>query len=127
MVPLRITLRNTELTQADATDLRRRVARLERYAKPILHCRVTIEVPQNRRRVDAERYAIRIDLELPGGTVIIDRQPHEGLTTALQQAFSAARRRIQDHMRRRRGAVKHHAVQRPAPEAFEPEVAAPTE
>jgi ribosome-associated translation inhibitor RaiA len=110
MVPLRITLRNTELSQSDAALLKRRAQRLERYAKPILHCRVTIEVPQQRRRVDAERYAIRIDLKLPGGTVIIDRQPHEGLAAALQQAFSAARRRIQDHMRRRRGAVKHHDV-----------------
>ncbi|MFI5206621.1 MAG: HPF/RaiA family ribosome-associated protein [Gemmatimonadales bacterium] len=115
MVPLRITLRNTELSQAEATDLRRRVARLERYAKPILHGRVTIEVPQHRRRVDSDRYAIRIDLELPGGTVIVDRQPHEGLGAALQQAFSAARRRIQDHMRRRRGAVKHHDDPRPVP------------
>lgn len=114
MVPLRITLRNTELSQADAAELRRRVERLERYASPILHCRVTIEVPQHRRRVDAERFAIRIDLELPGGPVIIDRQPHEGLGAALQQAFSAARRRVQDHMRRRRGAVKHHV---PEPEA----------
>lgn len=123
MVPLRITLRNTELSQADATDLVRRVARLERYAKPILHCRVTIEVPQHRRRVDKDRYAIRIDLELPGGTVIIDRQPHEGLATALQQAFSAARRRIQDHIRRRRGAVKHHQVPEPVSEVLEPEAA----
>jgi ribosomal subunit interface protein len=115
MVPLTITHRNTELSDAFITDIKRRVARLERYAKPILNCRIAIDVPQNRRRVDAERYAVRIDLELAGGTVIVDRQPHEGLAPALQQAFSAARRRMQDHMRRRRGDVKRHE--------FEPDMA----
>jgi ribosome-associated translation inhibitor RaiA len=108
MVPMRLTVRNTELSPVISADLRRRVQRLERYAAPILHGRITIEVPQHRRRVDAARYRIRLALELPGGRVIIDRQPREDLRAAIRQVLSAARRRLQDYMQRRRGAVKRH-------------------
>lgn len=52
-------------------------------------------------------------MAVPGGDIIIRRDPaekhaHEDVFVAVRDAFHAARRRLQDQVRRRRGDVKHH-------------------
>jgi len=108
MLPLRIAVRNTELSPARERDIRNRVARLARFYDRIMKCAVTIEVPQRRRRSDATRYRVRLDLTLPRGEIAITRQPRADLRTALQDTFSTARRRLEDYVRRLGGAVKAH-------------------
>jgi len=108
MLPLRIAVRNTELSPARETDIRRRVARLTRHYDRIMKCVVTVEVPQRRRRSDAAQYRVRLDLTLPKGELAITRQPRADLRTALQDTFSTAQRRLEDYARRLHGAVKSH-------------------
>jgi hypothetical protein len=50
-------------------------------------------------------YHVRVDLTAPGGEVVVNREPgedhtHEDLHVAIRDAFDAARRRLQDRMRR---------------------------
>jgi cold shock CspA family protein/ribosome-associated translation inhibitor RaiA len=111
MLPLQITVRNTELSPGAEADIRKRIAQLSRYHERIGSCRVTIEVPQRRRKSDAACYSVRLDITVPGGELVVDRQPREQLRTALQEAFSSARRRLQDYARRQQGAVKTHEPQ----------------
>lgn len=106
MVPLRIAALNFELSPALELDLRKRTARLAHFYRRMVRVVVTIDTPQRRRRSDAERYRVRLELTLPGGEVVITRQPHADLRTAFQDAFSAARRRLEDYARRQYGAVK---------------------
>ena len=107
MLPLQIAVRNTTLSEQTEATIRERATKLSQYYDRIMGCRVSVEVPHRRRR-EGMRYNVRIDLTMPGGEIVIKRQPHEELLTALQDAFNAARRRLQDYARRQRGAVKAH-------------------
>jgi cold shock CspA family protein len=108
MLPLQITLHHTTLAPELERQVRARADRLARYYGRISACRVTIDVPQSRRHSDAKRYGVRIALAVPGGAIVISRQPRADLMTELQRAFEAARRRLQDRARHLRGAGKLH-------------------
>ena len=106
---VRIVTHNAELPPEAQADVRARVERLGHYYHRIVSCRVAVDVPQRRTRTDAGLYGVRIALKVPGGEVVVNHQPRENLATALDSAFNAARRRLQDYARRQRGAVKVHA------------------
>jgi ribosome-associated translation inhibitor RaiA len=109
MLPLVLAVHNAELPPDAERDIRRRVEWLSRYYDGLVSCRVTIDLPQSRHRSDGMLYGVRIDVTVPGGELLVDRQPREELVTALDAAFKAMRRRLQDYARRQRGAVKVHA------------------
>jgi cold shock CspA family protein/ribosome-associated translation inhibitor RaiA len=104
-VPLQLTTRNVELSQAEEEMIRAAALKLESFSGRITSCRVLVEVPHRRGRT-GNRYNVRLDLGVPGGEIVIRRQPHESLATAVQDAFRAAGRRVQDHVRRVGGQVK---------------------
>jgi ribosome-associated translation inhibitor RaiA len=109
MVQAQIAVRNIELPGETEADLRERITGLSRYYERITSCVVTIDVPQRRRRSDALKYRVQLDITLPGGEVVINRQPCDELRTAVQDAFSAARRRLQAYAQRQNGLAKVHA------------------
>ena len=111
MLLQRIAVRNTDLSPEAEADVRERIAGLGRYYGRMTRCFVTIDVPQRRRKSDTLQYRVRLDIALPGGEIVINRQPREQLQTAVQDAFHAARRRLQDYARRQDGAVKAHEPQ----------------
>jgi cold shock CspA family protein/ribosome-associated translation inhibitor RaiA len=104
-LPLQIATRNFELSPADEQVVRDAAAKLESFASRIMSCRVLLEL-QSRRRRTGDRYHVRIDLVVPGGEIVIKRQSDETLLSAAQEAFKAAGRRLQDQVRKQRGAVK---------------------
>lgn len=109
---LQISYRDVPATDAIEAKVRERAARLERYHDHIMGCRVMIESP-HRRHHQGNLYHVRIDLTVPGGELVITREPtehhaHEDLYVAIRDAFDAAQRRLEDHARRQRGAVKTH-------------------
>ncbi len=106
MLSPQIVARNVQLSPDAEQDIRTRTARLSRFYDRLTSCCVTIDIPQRRRLSDAEQYRVRLDIGLPGGEVVINHQPHAELRTALDEAFSAARRRVEDYARRQRGDVK---------------------
>jgi ribosomal subunit interface protein len=110
MLPLQIAVHNTEMSPDAEADIRQRVERLSRYYDRLMSCRVTVDVPQSRRRIDAVLYGVRIDVTVPGGEIVVNRQPRAEFETALDGAFQAMRRRLQDYARRQRGAVKARAM-----------------
>lgn len=109
MLEPRITAHNTTLSPAAEADLRERISWLERYYDRIMGFRVTIDVPQGRRQTDQSRYAVRLDVTVPGDKLVVTLQSREELATALDEAFRAMRRRLQDYARRQRGDVKQRA------------------
>jgi ribosome-associated translation inhibitor RaiA len=64
---------------------------------------------EGRHRHKGRRFVVRIDLKVPGGEIVADHQHDEDPDIALREAFHAARRMLEDHVRRRRGDVKRHA------------------
>ncbi len=105
MLPLQISARNVALSPEMEADIRERATALLSYFDRVMSCRVTVEVPSRRHR-SGELHRVQVDLTVPGGEIVVRRQPHEDLRTAVQIAFNVARRRLQDYGRRRRGAVK---------------------
>lgn len=110
MLQARIAVRNVELPAEAEADLRERITGLSRYYDRITSCVVTIDVPQRRRKIDALKYRVRLEIVLPGGEIVINRQPCDELRTAVQDAFSAARRRLQTYAQRQSGLTKVHAA-----------------
>jgi ribosome-associated translation inhibitor RaiA len=107
-LPLQITVRNTDVA-ADVYDAVHAHARkLDEFYEDIMGCRVVIEVPQRHRSGTPIGFNVRIDLTVPGGELVVTRKPRLDVRTAIQDAFDAAARRLQDYARRQRGDVKQH-------------------
>ncbi len=89
------------------------VAELERYSNRITGCHVVVAQPHRHHR-EGRLYSVRVDLVVPGGEIVVNREhhldhAHEDVFVALRDAFDAARRRLEDHVRRMRGEEKAHA------------------
>jgi len=80
----------------------------------ITGCHVVIGQPHRHHRA-GRLYSVRIDLLVPGAEIVVNRDhhldhAHEDVHVALRDAFRAARRRLEDHVRRMRGAEKTHVA-----------------
>lgn len=112
-IPLQITFRHMDSSEALEAKIREKVATLERFADHIVSCRVTVEAPHQHHH-QGQLFNIKIDLTLPGIEIVADRHPdkhhaHEDVYVALRDAFKAARRQLEDYVRKQRGQVKTHA------------------
>jgi ribosomal subunit interface protein len=112
-IPLDIQFHNTDRSPAVESAIRERAAKLERFARDIVSCRVTVAGPHKHSR-HAGSYAVGVDLRFAGGEVVASRHPdehigHDDVYVAVRDAFDAARRQLQDRMRKRDGRVKTHA------------------
>jgi cold shock CspA family protein len=102
---LQITARNVQLAEAEEQMIRRAAGKLDLFWDRITSCRVLIEVPHRRHRTGMS-YNVRLDLGVPGAELAVTRRPRASLETAVQEAFDAAQRRLQDEARRTQGRVK---------------------
>ena len=111
---LRMTFRNVKTSPAIADDIRTRAEALDRLSDDSVGCHVIVEVP-HRHHHQGRVYHVRIDLNVAGAELVVSRDPgehhaHEDAHVAIRDAFNAARRRLEDHARRRRGVVKSHVL-----------------
>jgi len=111
-IPLRITYRDFAATPAIEARLREEARKLEQFHDRMVSCRVVLSAP-HRRRHKGRLYQVSIDIILPGGELVVNREArenhaHEDLYVAIRDAFNAAARRLQSHARQRRGEVKQH-------------------
>ncbi len=104
-VELQITAKGFTMTEAEASAIRQAARHLETFWDRITSCRVVVEMPRRRGR-SGRLYNVHLQLGVPGELILVKRQPREDLLTAIQQAFKAAERRVQDAVRRTRGDVK---------------------
>jgi cold shock CspA family protein len=134
---LQITYRNVKPTDTIEEWIRDEAEKLDNFYNHIVACRVAVEIPHRHHRRGGS-YHLRIDLRVPGGEIVVNREPslaadirHLGkpasskqmeidgsqrnLRLAIKSAFRTAERRLQDYARCQRGDVKLHA---PAKEAF---------
>jgi len=112
-VPLQITFRHMDTSPALEARIRQRAQELEHFYNRITSCHVTVE--SRRRQRQGNLFEVRIDLVVPGREIVVGRErgvnhAHEDAHVAVRDAFDAARRRIEDHVRHERGDVKVHAV-----------------
>lgn len=106
-VPLQITMRDIQHSEALDADIRDRVQKLELFYPRIVGCRVAVEQPHKHQH-RGKQFGVRIDLTVPGGKLVINREHHEDVYVALRDAFDAAKRKLEDYGHRQRGEVKAH-------------------
>lgn len=117
-IPLQISLRGIEHSEALDNAIREKADKLERYYDRIMSCRVVLGLAERHKR-HGKRFSARIDLKVPGGEIAITRQHDEEIQVALRDAFDAACRKLEDHAREQRGDVKAHTRERTGPSVRE--------
>lgn len=106
LVPVQITFRNTEPSEAVSADINRRIDKLSRQQGNIISCRVVVEAPLPNQRKGG-LYRVRIELGCPEGQVIVNREPdsrnqaHQDVYLAVRDAFRAAERQLEEYTHRR--------------------------
>lgn len=112
-VPLQITFRNMESSEALEADIRKRVGNMERHHSDLISCRVVVEAPLQHHRKGG-LFKVRIDIACPEGKWEINREPaaqhhaHQDVYVAVRDAFKAAERKLEGYTSRRKGKVKVH-------------------
>ncbi|NVB79872.1 MAG: ribosome-associated translation inhibitor RaiA [Kofleriaceae bacterium] len=111
--PVEITFRAMDASPAMETAVRKWVERLEQAYDRIERCAVVVEQPHRHHR-QGNQFAVHVYLTIPDRTIAITRDPsadqtHENAFVALDDAFRAARRQLQDHAQIVRGEIKAHA------------------
>ena len=111
-VPIQITWRHIDQSDAIETAIREKAEKLGNYYDRIQNCRVMVEAPHAHKH-KGKLYHIRLDITVPGKEIVVKRDPsahgaHEDIYVVIRDAFDAARRQLQDHARIQRGDVKTH-------------------
>lgn len=106
-LPLQITFRGMEHSPTIEAAIREKAAKLEHYFDRIMSCRVVIELPA-RHKQHGKPFTVHLDIKVPGGEIAVTRDQDEDFQVALRDAFDAARRKLEDHVRVQRGDVKAH-------------------
>ncbi|HEY7316340.1 MAG TPA: HPF/RaiA family ribosome-associated protein [Candidatus Binatia bacterium] len=136
-IPLQITFKNMEPSETIEAHIHEAAQRLELFCDSIMGCRVLVETPHQHHH-KGKRHHVRIDLTVPGAEFVIKRSPklltdsptryrkapdevaleerrelskyatHDDILLTIRDAFDAARRKLQDYARRRRGVLKAH-------------------
>jgi len=125
-----VTFRNVRSPERAEKWVRDEISKLTVLYPRIMACRVAVESPLRHHRLGSQ-FHIRIDLTVPGGEIVVKHEPslharvrqtgemqfakhlelktaHKNLRRAIDDAFKAAGRRLQDYARRQRGSVKSH-------------------
>lgn len=105
--PIQITTRNVPESGALEEHIREKAEKLEQFYPHIVGCHVVVEVPHKHRH-GGRLFNIRIEVKVPGGEVVVNRDLAEDAYVALRDAFDAAKRALEDYGSRQRGDVKHH-------------------
>jgi cold shock CspA family protein/ribosome-associated translation inhibitor RaiA len=110
ILPLQITFRHMDPSPALETRIRELASRLDRFSAHIMRCHVIVE-PLAHHKHQGSLYDFRIDITLPDEEIAIRHarpadHAHEDPYVALRDAFLAARRKLEDYERKRRGDIK---------------------
>jgi ribosomal subunit interface protein len=110
--PVRIAFHDVDRSDAIETYIEKRAEKLETYSTRLTQCRVTVESP-HRHQKTGRHFRVAIDLAVPGAEIVVnnaqdDDQNNTDVYAAIDQAFEQAGRRLEEYVRRRRGAVKPH-------------------
>ena len=106
-LPLEISARDVRINDETEELIRDKASKLDKLYDQIIGCRVKVDMPHRSQR-SGTAYNVRIDITVPGGELIVKREPDEDLHTAIVNSFETAQRRIKEYAEKQRGDVKTH-------------------
>jgi ribosome-associated translation inhibitor RaiA len=112
---LHIAFRNMDASASAETLVRQRAEELERLWDRISACRVVLDCVHKQNHL-SKLYRVHIDLTLPGGTVVVNRDAgsnhaHDDLQVAIRDSFDLARRKLQEYARKHDGTARRRAAE----------------
>lgn len=113
-IPLQITLRHMETSEALEARIREKVAKLEQLCDQIISCRVLVEAAHHHHH-KGYTYQVRLDIGVPGKEIVVSRDhaknhAHEDVYVALRDAFESAKRQLEGCIQKKKQQVKTHEV-----------------
>lgn len=106
-IPLQITFHQMQRSEALEELIREKCAKLEQLDPHILSCRVTVSEEGKHKR-QGHAFNVRLDIHVPRKEFGINRHHDEDVYVAVRDAFAAAKIRVEDEQKQRRGFVKQH-------------------
>ncbi len=112
-IPLDIVFEGIGHSDFIESHLRDEAEKLEQFSDRITSAKIVVSQP-HRKHEKGNIYQVRIYMTLPGGgNIVVNREPgdknaHEDAYVAIRDAFQAARRQLQDQVRKRQGKTKLH-------------------
>jgi len=111
-LPLQITFRNMEPSEALETDIRKKAEKLDLFHDQIMSCRVVVEIGHKHKH-QGNLFHIALDITVPGYEIVVnkeahDKHAHENAYVAVRDAFETAKRQLEDYARRQRKEIKVH-------------------
>jgi ribosome-associated translation inhibitor RaiA len=114
-VPLQVVFEHIAHVDYIEERVRQEVEKLEQFYDHIMSARVVIARPQHTHH-KGDTYSVRLHLTVPGAEdIAVSRDlavtgRHEDVQVTITDAFDAARRQLQDLVRKRQGHVKAHEM-----------------
>lgn len=106
-IPLQITARNFELTNAIDAAVREQAEKLDRIYDQIVRCEVVLDAP-HQSQTKGVTYNVRINVTVPGGQIKVKKNLHEDLYVSINHAFDSAHRQLDQFISQQRRDVKYH-------------------
>jgi cold shock CspA family protein len=108
-IPIHLSSKGVTLAPDQEALIRAAVSNLERFFERLVACHVVVSTSRPRPGGNPVTWTFRLGLTVPGGVLTVTRQAKPSFREALEGAFDAARRRLQDYARELRGDVKLRA------------------
>ena len=94
--------------------IREKVKNLEKFFDHIISCRVVVDIP-HKHKIKGNVYSIKIEIHVPNDEIVVTRSNeldkiHKFPTVMIKDAFSAAKRQLEDYARIVRRDVKKHEI-----------------
>ena len=105
-----------EASPAVASLAREKALKLDQFCADIIACKVSIELTHKHQQ-QGRRFAVRIDVTIPGRELNITRVNDEDVYIAVRDAFDGMKRQVEEAVRqtRRRRSGSGYGTQEEAP------------
>jgi ribosomal subunit interface protein len=105
VIPVQITFRDIDPSEAVERRIHERVKRLEKHASRATGLHVTLAAPHQSGH-KGKIYQFTLELLLPKGDIVVRQgdtpnHAHEDVYVAMRDAFQALERRVQNHVEKR--------------------------
>src|SRR5258706_13352790 len=119
-IPLEITFQNMATSQSLSADIRKRVAKLEKFYGRLISCRVSIEERSKQHR-KGNVYEVHVEMHAPHGHLVVSREPHHpkerharpDVRAPVRDPFKAAEEQLRGFRRIQHVEVKQHGEAKP--------------
>ncbi len=110
-VPLKISYRHMDASEALSALIAEETEKLEQVCDRITSCRVTVEQPHLHHR-KGRHFRVRVDVGIPGASIVVGRDRthdwhHRDARAAVYDAFKSAERQLHDRIGRARALTAH--------------------